>query len=260
MSDGRHVFISGASRGIGAAVARRFVAGGDRVTLAARSLEACTALAGELGAGRAMAVPLDVADASACDAAIALAVERFGPVDVLVGNAGSNTVTPAADTSEANRQRWRDVLETNLLGAFWLTQAALDGNGRPMPAGGRILFVSSVLGRFGAAGNSAYSAAKTGLLGLVRSLALELAARHITVNALCPGWVETDMARAGMEAIAEASGRSFDEVRQRSLRALPIRRMIDPAEVAEYAHFIAGTGGAAVTGQGIDISCGSVMV
>ena len=128
-----------------------------------------------------------------------------------------------------------------------------------MGAGGRIVNISSVLGRFGVPGYTAYCASKHGVIGFTRALALELTSQQITVNALCPGWVETEMAVAGMHMGAEATGKTYDEFRASALGRVPIGRIIQPEEVAELVRFLASPAAAAITGQTYNICGGQIM-
>ena len=252
----KHVFISGASRGIGEAIARRLGEGGHRISLAARSHNPLLGLARDLGLERAQALQLDLASDQAIDDAIVAAESRFGPIDILICNAGTNGPTPLSDLSAEGRARFRHIIDVNLTGTVFLAQLAC----AHMPPGGRVVFIGSVLGRFGAPGSIAYVASKHAIQGVVRTMALELAHRGIRVNALNPGWVDTEMARASMQAIADKRGISLEKVMQQQLDGQPVRRMIKPEEVAAYVEFLVGPTGDVLTGQGIDISCGSVMV
>lgn len=150
---------------------------------------------------------------------------------------------------------WRRILDTNVWGTFLVTRQAA-----PLMAdGGRIVNVSSVLGRFGVPGYTAYCASKHAVIGFTRALALELASRGITVNAICPGWVDTDMAARGMQAGAKAMGISFDAFRDQALGAVPIKRIIQPEEVANLVKFLASPETSAITGQTYNICGGQVM-
>ena len=252
----RHVFVSGASRGIGEAIARRLGEGNHRFSLAACSHSALLGLARDLGVERAQALKLDLADDRSIDEAIVAAESRFGPIDVLICNAGTNAPTPLSDLSAENRARFRNIIDVNLTGTVFLAQLAC----AHMQPGGRVLFIGSVLGRFGAPGSIGYVASKHAIQGVARTMALELAHRGIRVNTLNPGWVDTDMARASMQAIADKRGVSLEKVMQAQMDAQPVRRMIKPEEVAAYVEFIVGPTGDVLTGQGIDISAGSVMI
>jgi len=189
-------------------------------------------------------------------------VEVWDRIDILVNNAGVSGVTPLAPGGEPGaaqrvEERWRSILETNLTGAFLCAREAVPH----MPDGGtgRVLNMSSVLGRFGVPGYAAYCASKHGVIGLTRALALELAPRRITVNALCPGWVDTDMAREGVEDGARREGVAPEEFRRRAEERVPLGRFLEPAEVARLALFLGSDAGAGITGQAINIDGGAAM-
>lgn len=253
----KHVLITGASRGIGEAIARLLAEEpAFRFTLAARSHHKCLAVAMDIGTERAHAVTLDLADERSIDECVIAAESRFGPIDAVISAAGINIPTPVDDLSANARKAFADVMMTNVTGTWYLSQLA----SAHMPNNGRIVFVGSVLGRFGAPGTAAYSASKHALIGLTRTMALELAPRGIRVNCVNPGWVDTQMAHESLSRMAEAQGVSLQQMTAQALSVLPIRRLIRPVEVASYIRFLLGPGGDCVTGQGIDISCGSVMV
>ncbi|HTR02340.1 MAG TPA: SDR family NAD(P)-dependent oxidoreductase [Thermoanaerobaculia bacterium] len=246
---GKVAFVTGASRGIGESIARRFAAEGARVVLAARDRAACERHAEELrGQGReAVAALCDVTDRGSIALAIATAVARWGRLDVLVNNAGLGGPTPLDDPEDA---RWDAIVATNLTAVFRVTREASPF----LPEGGRVINLSSVLGRFGVAGYGAYAATKHGVIGLTRSLALELAPRRITVNAICPGWVETEMGRTGFARFGgEEKGRAA------AAAMAPLGRVLDPDEVAGLASYLASDDARSLTGQAIVIDGGQVM-
>ncbi len=246
---GKVGFVTGASRGIGEAIARRFAEEGARVVLAARDRAACERHAEELRSSGAevMAASCDVTDRGSIALAIATAVSRWGRLDVLVNNAGLGGPTPLDDPDDA---RWDAIVATNLTAVFRVTREASPF----LPEGGRVINLSSVLGRFGVPGFSAYCASKHGVIGLTRALALELAPRKITVNAICPGWVETEMAREGFRRIAgEEKGREL------AGRMAPLGRVLDPGEIAGLAAYLASDDAPSMTGQAIVIDGGQVM-
>ncbi len=252
----KHIFISGASRGIGEAVARHLGEDRHNLSLAARSYNRLLGLCMDLGTQRAVPYRMDLADDISIDEAIISAESRFGPIDVLVCNAAINIDTPLDGATKQVRADFRTVIETNLIGTFNLAQLVTSH----MPSGGKVIFIGSVLGRFGAPKTSAYTASKHAIMGLMRSMALELAPRGIRVNVINPGWVDTQMANESLTRIAAAQGVTLQQATQNMLKVLPIRRMIKPSEVAAYVKFLIGPTGDAITGQGIDISCGSVMI
>jgi NAD(P)-dependent dehydrogenase (short-subunit alcohol dehydrogenase family) len=251
---GKVAFVTGGSRGIGRTIARRFGAEGARVVLSARDLASCERAAAEIRAagGDAFAIECDVTLALSISNAIAAAIAKWGRIDILVNNAGMGGPTPLDDPDDS---RWNSILATNLTGVFRMTREAAPF----IPQGGRIINLSSVVGRFGVAGLSAYSASKHGVIGLTRSLALELAPRRITVNAMCPGWVETEMAREGFRQIGRLERKTVDEGRQAAARMAPLGRVLDPEEVAGLAVYLASDEAMSVTGQAIVIDGGQVM-
>ncbi|HEY2797956.1 MAG TPA: SDR family NAD(P)-dependent oxidoreductase [Thermoanaerobaculia bacterium] len=247
--NGKVAFVTGASRGIGEAIARRFGEEGAKVVLAARDSAACERHAEQMRArGQdALAVSCDVTDRGSVERAIGAAVERFDRIDVVVNDAGAGGATPLDDPDES---RWDTIVATNLTGTFRVVRAASPH----LAPGGRIVSLSSVLGRFGVAGYSAYCASKHGVIGLTRSLALELAPRGITVNAICPGWVETEMARQGFRRMG-----TEEEGRAKAAKMAPLGRVLDPEEIASLAVYLASDEARSVTGQAIVIDGGQVM-
>jgi NAD(P)-dependent dehydrogenase (short-subunit alcohol dehydrogenase family) len=199
---------------------------------------------------RSITVTMDVRDRESVEAGVRRIVDRFGRVDVVVNNAGISGVTPidAEDT-----RPWIDIIQTNILGTYHVTRCSAPH----MTDGGRVIMISSVLGKFGVPGYTAYCAAKTGLIGFTRALALELAPRKITVNALCPGWTDTEMARAGMEDLAAEQGITLEEFKQQAMSRVPLGEMVTPEEVANLVAFLVSDGGKNITGQAISICGGS---
>jgi len=247
--NGRHAVVTGASRGIGLAVARTLVAHGARVTLMARDEGALAAAAQSMdGAVRWHAV--DVADAGSVAAAFAHA----GTVDILVNNAGQAASAPFGRTDAA---LWQRMLDVNLTGAYHCIQAALPGM---VDTGwGRIVNVASTAGLTGYRYVAAYCAAKHGLVGLTRALALEVAAKGVTVNAVCPGFTETDIVRDAVANIVRTTGRTVDEARAELASANPQGRLVHPDEVAHAVAWLCMPGAAALNGQAIAVAGGEVM-
>ena len=248
------IVVTGGGRGIGRAIALAFAEPGRRVAIAARTraqLEE-TAKAIRAKGAEAALLPMDVTDEGAVESGFAELRRVSDRIDVLVNNAGAGGGQPIHKTETAS---WRRILDTNVWGTFLVTRQAA-----PLMAdGGRIVNVSSVLGRFGVPGYTAYCASKHAVIGFTRALALELASRGITVNAICPGWVDTDMAARGMQAGAKAMGISFDAFRDQALGAVPIKRIIQPEEVANLVKFLASPETSAITGQTYNICGGQVM-
>jgi len=169
------------------------------------------------------------------------------PLDALVANAGIG-----GPNEPGNNDRWDEILQTNLYGTYWCCRA-----GEPHLAdGGRVVVTSSILARIGVPGYTAYCASKAGLLGLVRSLAAELAPRRIQVNAVCPGWVDTDMARQGLDAIPGTREQAYEE----AMREVPLRRMSEPEEIAGTVAWLLSEDARGVTGQANDQNNGAFMI
>jgi NAD(P)-dependent dehydrogenase (short-subunit alcohol dehydrogenase family) len=246
------ILVTGGGRGIGRAIALAFAVPGATVAIAARTRAQLdeTARAIEQRGAAALALALDVTD----EHAVARAFEEIegacgSTLDVLVNNAGVGGGLPIHET---DTQSWRRILETNVWGTFLVSRHAVP----LLRDGGRIINMSSVLGRFGVPG---YTASKHAVIGFTRALALELVKRGVTVNAVCPGWVETDMSAHGMHAGASAMGVTVEEFKRQALAAVPINRMIQPEEVANLVKFLASPGAAAITGQTYNICGGQVM-
>jgi 3-hydroxybutyrate dehydrogenase len=250
----RTAIVTGGGRGIGRAIAHALAGPGTFVAVTGRTRSQIEATADELRAvgGEALAVEMDVSDEGSVAAGIAAARGACGQFDVLVNNAGIGGGEPIVGSDVA---RWRRVIDTNLTGMYLVSREVVP----LMRHGGCIVNISSVLGRFGVPGYTAYCASKHGVIGFTRALALELAPDEITVNAVCPGWVDTSMAEEGMRLGAQATGQTFDEFRERALGAVPIKRIIQPEEVAALVKFLASPGASAITGQTYNICGGQTM-
>jgi NAD(P)-dependent dehydrogenase (short-subunit alcohol dehydrogenase family) len=255
---GRHALVTGGGRGIGAAIARRLLADGASVTLLGRDAVALRttvqSLREALPAGAtASFVTADIADAESVTRAFA-AAEEAGPVSMLVNNAGQAHSAPFLKTDAA---LWQRMLDVNLTGTFLCTQAALPAM---LDAGwGRIVNVASTAGLIGYGYVSAYCAAKHGVIGLTRALALETAARGVTVNAVCPGYTETDIVRDAVANIVGKTGRSEEQARAELAARNPQRRLVQPDEVADAVAWLCQPSAAAITGQAIPVAGGEVM-
>ncbi|MDA8453253.1 SDR family oxidoreductase [Acidovorax sp. GBBC 3334] len=249
----RHALVTGGSRGIGAAIALRLVREGMHVTVLGRDLQASLAFCGADG-DRLHDVAADVANAQQVAQAFDEARSRFGPVQVLVNNAGQAESAPFLKTDAA---LWQRMLDVNLTGTMLCTQAALPGM---LSAGwGRIVNVASTAGQVGYAYVAAYCAAKHGVIGLTRALALEVAAKGVTVNAVCPGYTDTDLVRQSVARIVAKTGRSAEEAQEGFVRSNPQGRLVAPGEVADAVAWLCTDGARAVNGQSLSISGGEVM-
>jgi 3-hydroxybutyrate dehydrogenase len=250
--DGRHAVVTGGGRGIGAAIASALAAAGAKVTVMGRNEPQLRERAATLPI--AQAVRCDVTDEAGVAAAFAEATRTFGPPTILVNNAGAAASAPFARTS---LELFRGMLEVNLIGTFLCSRAALPGM---FEAGfGRIVNVASIAGLKGAAYVSAYCAAKHGVVGLTRALALETATKGITVNAVCPSYTDTDMARQAIANIVEKTGRSAAEAEAALVQKNPQGRLIRPEEVAATVLWLCAPGTEALTGQAIALAGGEVM-
>lgn len=249
-------FITGGGRGIGRATALAFAAAGAEVVVAARSPDQIASVAQEIerAGGRAAPAVCDVTSSASVSTAIEAAVKRFGPIDLLVNNAGFVEGAPLVKLDEA---LWHKTLAVNLTGAYLCTRAVLPAMIERRR--GRVINIASIAARRGLAYTSAYCASKHGLLGFTRAVALEVATRGITVNAICPGWVDTEMAAAAVQRIVDKTGRTADEARRTLEEMNPMRRFIQPDEVAAVALFLASAGAAGITGQAYNVDGGEVM-
>lgn len=250
----RTVLVTGGGRGIGRAIALAFSTTQTLVAIAGRTHADLERTAADVQArgGQALPIALDVTNGESVRDAFVRLGRHTTRIAVLVNNAGLGGGEPVDGSDVEN---WQRIVETNLIGTYLVSRIAIPLMGR----GGRIINMSSVLGRFGVPGYTAYCASKHGLIGFTRALALELADRGITVNAICPGWVDTEMARRGMEGGAARLGISVEAFRAQALGAVPIKRIIQPEEVAELVTFLASPAASAITGQTYNICGGQTM-
>ena len=253
--EGRHAAVTGASRGIGLAIAQALAAEGARVTMLGRDMARLAAAASSIGPDASVAaIAGDVTSGSELAAAFRAARDRFGPVQILVANAGEVLTAPFQKTDEA---LWRRMLDVNLTGVFNCIREALPDM---IATGyGRVVSVASTAGLRGYRYGSAYVAAKHGVIGLTRALALEVAERGITVNAVCPGYTDTDLVRDAIANITSKTGRSAAEAREALVAGNPQRRLIQPVEVAQAVIWLCAPGSESINGQSIAIAGGEVM-
>jgi NAD(P)-dependent dehydrogenase (short-subunit alcohol dehydrogenase family) len=244
---GKRALVTGGGRGIGAAIARALAAAGARVLVCGRTKPDLDAVAAEIGGAAAV---VDLADRAATDAMLAGA----GPIDVLVNNAG---VAESASLERTDDAMWDRILELDATAPFRVTRALAPAM---IKAGfGRIINVASNAGVSGYGYSAAYCAAKHAMVGMTRALAIDLARTGVTINALCPGWVETRLADEAVARIAAKTGRSADEARAQLAQMSPQRRMITPEEVAHAALMLCGPGARGIHGQTIVIDGGAVL-
>jgi 3-hydroxybutyrate dehydrogenase len=254
---GQHALITGATRGIGAAIAETLGALGANLTLIGRDREMLDERAGQIAGTNGVNVHVetaDVSDQAAIDHAFESSVAAIGPMSILVNNAGSGKSAPF---HKMERELWDSMIAVNLTGTFICTQAALPAM---LDAGnGRIINVASTAGLIGYGYVSAYCAAKHAVVGLTRSLALETAKKGVTVNAVCPGYTETDLVRETIDNIVAKTGRSVEDATAELAASNPQGRLVQPWEVAETVAWLALPASASITGQSIPIAGGEVM-
>jgi len=250
-TNGRVALVTGASQGIGAACAAALSDAGHRVALVARNVDALEDVAAGLS-GESMVLPTDVLDPAALEAAFAAVESAWGAVEVLVVNAGAAMSAPLVKTSDED---WQRMLDLNLTAPFRCLRRALPAM---TEAGwGRVVVIASIAGKAGGARIAAYTASKHGVLGLVRTAAAEVARTGATVNAICPGYVDTPMTDDSVAHISTGTGRTPEEARSILANMQPIGRLVTAAEVAAAMMLCVGNG--AVNGQGLNVDGGAVQ-
>jgi NAD(P)-dependent dehydrogenase (short-subunit alcohol dehydrogenase family) len=251
---GLHALVTGAGRGIGAAIAQTLAGAGADITLLGRSSADLESVAADLGGVRRSCQMADVSDADSVRAAVASARTALGPVGVLVNNAGQALSGPLGSTSD---DQWQSMLSVNLTGTFLLMRECLPDM---LKAGfGRIVNVASTAGLVGYPYVSAYCASKHGVIGLTRAAALETARKNVTVNAVCPGFTDTDIVRTAVANITAKTGRSEQEALAELVSHNPQRRLVTPQEVADTVLWLCLRSSASITGQSIAVAGGEVM-
>jgi NAD(P)-dependent dehydrogenase (short-subunit alcohol dehydrogenase family) len=250
-----HVVVTGAGRGIGAAIARALALRGAKISLLGRTRESLDKVAAQLGTGTETLVAVtDVTDSASVKAAFARAKERFGPVTILVNNAGQARSAPLHVGDDS---LWNEMLAVNLHGVYQCVRSGLPDM---LQAGrGRIVNIASTAGLTGYPYVTAYCAAKHGVIGLTRALALELARKNITVNAVCPGYTDTDLSRDAIAAIQAKTGRGEAEVREIFTAHNPQGRMVTAEEVAQTVLWLCTNDVGSITGQSIAVAGGELM-
>ncbi|TWT09542.1 SDR family NAD(P)-dependent oxidoreductase [Reyranella sp. CPCC 100927] len=249
MMTGKHALVTGGGTGVGRAVALALAEAGAAVTICGRRPEQLATVAREND--RVVAIAADVTDEAAMAALHADAEKARGPFDIVVANAGMSGSSPAHRTSLAD---WQHTLDVNLTGSFLTVKPALAG--MTARKSGRIVFVASTAGLKGYAYVAPYVAAKHGVVGLMRALATELVRTGVTVNAVCPGFVETDMLQESVQRIIEKTGRTVEQARASLAATNPQGRFIQPQEVAAAVLWLCSEAGASITGQTLSLSGG----
>jgi 3-hydroxybutyrate dehydrogenase len=257
MLNGKVALVTGGASGIGNAIALKLAENGAKVAIASRNLRKIDRAAEDFKERSLPLLPLvmDVRNKAEVERTMESICASWGALHVLVNNAGISGLSMMSDRDD---QKWYDIVDTNLHGLYLTTKAALSRI--PDHAGGRIINISSVLGKFGVPGYTAYCTTKHGMIGFTRALALEVVHRGITVNAICPGWVDTDMATLGINETAAQLGITPEEFRAQATAAVPIRRFLEAEEVAEFVCYIASNAARGITGQAMNICGGQTMV
>jgi 3-hydroxybutyrate dehydrogenase len=252
---GKTALVTGASRGIGRAIALELARSGANVIVTARSTSELEHLELELQklGVKALAVPCDVLEDASLTTLGARASD-FGGVDILVNNAG---ITQGIKFTETSLELWQKIQRINVDAAMRLMQLTLE----PMAQKkwGRVINIASIAAKHGLRYSAAYNASKHALLGLTRSVALDYAKTGVTVNAVCPGWVSTEMVEQTVQNIMQKTGRSREEAVASLVKDVPMARMVTPEEVSSLVVFLASNQAAAITGQGLNIDGGTVM-
>ena len=245
---GLHVVVTGGGVGIGRAIAERLAGEGAALSLLARDVERLEAVAAGVDA---VARRCDIRDRGQVDEAVAAVAEAQGPIHALVAVSGIG-----GPNDDGPGDRFDDLVQTNLAGTYYCVRAALrhlaDG-----PDARHVVVLSSILARIAVPGYTGYSASKAGLLGLVRSFAAELAPQNVQVNAICPGWVDTDMAWQGLDGLAEAIGGTREDAFREAMREVPLGRMGRPEDIAGTVAWLLSPDARGVTGQAIDQNGGA---
>lgn len=253
---GRHALVTGGGRGIGASIVRALITQGARVSMLGRTAATLERLAQELRScgAQVFCVAADVARRESVDSAFTAARTMFGPIELLINNAGQASSAPITKRDDA---LWDHLLAVNLSGTYFGIQAALPDMLRG--GYGRIVNIASTAGLTGYPYVAAYCAAKHGVIGLTRAVARELATRNITVNAVCPGYTDTDLVREAAAKISAVTGRKLEDALQAMTRSNPQGRLVQPDEVANAVAWLCLPGSESVTGQSIAVAGGELL-
>ncbi len=254
---GKIVLVTGGSRGIGRSIALAFAAHGSHVVLTGRTQATLDSVADEIQhlGGKALPLTCDVSKKQEVEAVKERVNKQLGPVQVLINNAG---IAPAASFLEMPDHLWEEVLRVNLSGTYNCCKVFLPE--MIATKWGRIINIASIVAKVAYSHTSAYTTSKHAVLGLTRALALEMARSGVTVNAICPGYVETELTLNNARLMAEKSGRGVEEALRLFMGSSPQNRLIAPEEVAELAVMLASKAADGITGQAINIDGGAVMI
>ncbi len=257
--EGRHAVVTGAGSGIGRAIAHRLASEGARVSLMGRRALALEETAAG-AAGTFAILPCDVRDADGTRAAMAAAAAAHGPIHVAVANAGAGGPNGPGFQPGDQPDRFDDLVATNLAGTYHTFRGALDHLAEDGGASRHLVAVASILARIGVMGYTGYCASKAGVTGLCRAFAAELAPRDIQVNAVAPGWVETEMAWEGLDGMATGLGITRDDALALAMNDVPLGRMGQPEEIAGMVAWLVSADARGVTGQTLDMNGGAFML
>ena len=246
------ILVSGAGSGIGRAITEILAEAGYAILLSGRNRQTLEETLNRLKEPEKHALLVaDMRDAQALRAGLA---ETKPVLQAIIANAGLG-----GENHYGPDDRWHEIVDTNLTGTYQLVQESRPYFANKESGYRQIIIIASILARLGVPGYSAYCASKAGLLGLMRSWAVEFAAENILVNAICPGWVETDMATQGLETFAEASGKSYETIYQEQMASVLLGKMSTPEEIAHFIKFLVSPSQSSITGQTIDINNGALM-
>lgn len=257
MLSNKVAIVTGGTAGIGKAISLSLAKSGARVAICSRGRPHLDAAAAEFKTAGLPVLPLqvDVRDKKQIQRAVAEVMATWHTVHILINNAGISGLTMIDDPDDS---KWRAIVDTNLNGMYLMTKEVMRHISDD--SGGRIINISSVLGKFGVPGYTAYCATKHGMIGFTRALALEVISRGITVNTICPGWVDTEMAAQGIKESAAIQGITPEEFKAQAVAAVPIKRFLEADEVAALVCYIASDQAKGITGQAINICGGQTMV
>lgn len=257
MLEDKIALVTGGATGIGKAIGLQMAKNRAKVAIVSRNLSNLASTAAEfeeLGLA-VLPVSMDVRKKHDVERTVDEIVSKWGAINILVNNAGISGLSMIDDPDDS---KWFDILDTNLNGMYLITKAVLKHI--PDHNGGRVINISSVLGKFGVPGYTAYCTTKHGMIGFTRALALEVVNRGITVNTVCPGWVDTEMATQGINETADLQGITPEQFKAQAVAGVPIGRFLEAAEIAELVCYLASDQARGITGQAINICGGQTMV